>query len=174
MSSFELHPNLAQKIFIFDLPLCRVLLEDERHYPWLFLVPRQPNLSRLIDLSPSDQLQLMQELHMAQEILWQQFQPTQLNVAAIGNKTPQLHIHVIARTRNDPAWPGTVWDHPVRASYSREQKEHMIQQLKTQFHAKVIDSEILLHEMRQLPGLIQQVHSAHKFYETSDSSQSVI
>lgn len=127
---FELHPNLARKIFIHDLPLCRVLLENERHYPWLLLVPRQPNMSRIMDLAPVDQLQLMKELQRAQEILWEEFQPTQLNVAAIGNKTPQLHIHVIARYQHDPAWPGTVWDHPVRMPYSVEEKEFNIQKLK--------------------------------------------
>ncbi len=135
--SFELHPNLAKKNFILDLPLCRVLLEDEQHYPWLFLVPRQPHLSRLMDLAPSDQLQVMQELQIAQEILWDTFQPTQLNVAAIGNKTPQLHIHVIARYSHDPAWPGTVWDHPTRSPYLSEQKEAIIQQLKDQFQKKL-------------------------------------
>lgn len=136
MKNFELHPNLAQKIYIHDLPLCRVLLEDECHYPWLFLVPRQPNIRRIIDLSLTDQLQLMKELQYTQEILWEEFQPTQLNVAAIGNKTPQLHVHVIARYSHDPAWPNTVWDHPIRAPYSLEQKNNLIHQLKMKFHSK--------------------------------------
>lgn len=135
--SFELHPQLAKKIFIIDLPLCRILLEDEKHYPWLILVPRQPQMNRLIDLSLANQLCLIHELQIAQEILWQEFQPTQLNVAAIGNKTPQLHVHVIARYDYDPAWPGTVWDHPIRSSYSLEQKEQIIQQLTTKFQTKV-------------------------------------
>lgn len=133
--SFELHPNLHTKLFIQDLPLCRVLLEDEAHYPWLMLVPRRTEVSRLIDLALPDQLQLLQELDFAQKILWKHFQPTQLNVAAIGNKTPQLHIHVIARFENDPAWPATVWDHPVRARYSPEQKEKQIALLKSEFLA---------------------------------------
>jgi len=120
---FALHPNLEKKLFVVDLPLSRVLLEDERHYPWLMLVPRRENVSRLIDLAMSDQLQLLQELDLAQKALWQLFQPTQLNVAQIGNKTSQLHIHVIARFSDDPAWPATVWDHPVRSCYPAEQKE---------------------------------------------------
>lgn len=107
--TFDLHANLVKKIFIADLPLCRVLLEDEKHYPWLFLVPRRPHVSRMIDLSASDQLQLIKELDFVQKIMWEEFQPTQLNVAAIGNKTPQLHIHLIARYADDPAWPHTVW-----------------------------------------------------------------
>jgi len=138
---FELHPNLAQKIFIKDLPLSRLLLEDEMHYPWLLLVPRQPNISRIIDLSLENQFQLTRELQFAQEILWEEFRPTQLNVAAIGNKTPQLHIHVIARYCDDPAWPGTVWDHPLRTPYSLEQKMNICQKLKEKCDSKIINKE---------------------------------
>jgi diadenosine tetraphosphate (Ap4A) HIT family hydrolase len=129
MPPFELHPNLATKPFIADLPLCRVLLEDESHYPWIFLVPRRPAMRRIMDLSPDDQRQLLIELDLAQNILWEQFQPTQINVASIGNKTPQLHIHVIARFSTDPAWPSTVWDHSVRLPYSPEQKDIIIKNL---------------------------------------------
>ncbi len=128
--TFTLHSNLVKKIFITDLTLCRVLLEDEKNYPWLFLVPRQANISRMIDLSSADQLQLMKELDFVQRIMWEEFQPAQLNVAAIGNKTPQLHIHVIARYTNDPAWPNTVWDHPIRSQYDENQKNSIIQRLK--------------------------------------------
>src|ERR1700761_9319879 len=111
--TFKLHPNLSKKIFIIDLPLCRVLMEDEKHYPWFLLVPRLPDISRTIDLPLKDQIQLIQELDLFQKVVWEEFQPTQLNVAAIGNKTPQLHIHIIARYNHDPAWPHTVWDHPI-------------------------------------------------------------
>jgi diadenosine tetraphosphate (Ap4A) HIT family hydrolase len=129
--TFNLHPNLVKKIFIADLPLCRVLLEDEKHYPWLLLVPRQPNIARLMDLSVVHQLELIQELDFVQRILWEEFQPTQLNVAAIGNKTPQLHIHVIARFANDPAWPNTVWDHAVRAHYDENLKKARTERLRS-------------------------------------------
>lgn len=128
--TFTLHPNLCKKSFITDLPLCTVLLEDNHHYPWLLLVPRHPTASRLMDLSPEDQLQLLQELDYIQHLMWKEFQPTQLNVAAIGNKTPQLHIHVIARYENDPAWPGTVWDHPLRSPYDEETKKIRISTLR--------------------------------------------
>lgn len=126
---FELHPNLKNKSFVTDLPLCRVLLEDESHYPWVMLVPRRMGISRIMELPISDQLLLLQELDLVQKVLWKQFNPAQLNVAALGNKTPQLHVHVIARQTNDPAWPNTVWDHPVRASYPAEQKINLIQLL---------------------------------------------
>lgn len=115
-----MHPNLSNKPIVATLPLCQVLLEDEKHYPWVLLVPRRPDVSKIMDLTKQDQLQLLQEIDLLQNILWKEFHPTQLNVAAIGNKTPQLHVHLIARFANDPAWPQTVWDHPIREKCSKE------------------------------------------------------
>jgi len=126
---FTLHPNLQKKLFVAELPLCTVLLEDDRHYPWLFLVPRRANISKIMDLSTQDQLQLLRELDFVQKVMWEEFKPTQLNVAAIGNKTPQLHIHVIARFDNDPAWPNTVWDHPIREKCDESLKNSRLQKL---------------------------------------------
>jgi diadenosine tetraphosphate (Ap4A) HIT family hydrolase len=123
---FQLHPNLASKKFIIDLPLCKVLLEDESQYPWIFLVPRRPCVGKIMDLSREDQLLLLTELDWAQQVLWENFCPIQLNVAAIGNKTPQLHVHVIARQNGDPAWPGTVWDHSVKCPYTSQGKDQMV------------------------------------------------
>ena len=131
--NFKLHPNLVPKTEVKDLPLCRVLLEDEVHYPWIFLVPRRPGIQKIMDLQPQDQLQLIFELDWAQKVLWEEFSPTQVNVAAIGNKTPQLHIHVIARYPHDPAWPNTVWDHPVRAHYALDERQDVIKKLAMAF-----------------------------------------
>lgn len=136
---FELHQNFQKKIFLVDLPLCRILLENEYHYPWLLLIPRRHNISKIMDLSFEDQYQLLQELDVAQKALWNEFQPSQLNVAALGNKTPQLHVHVIARFQGDPAWPGGVWDHPIRAHYSSDQLNRVMAALKEAF--KAINSE---------------------------------
>ena len=110
-----------------------VLLENEKHYPWLFLVPRRVNVSRMMDLEEKDQMQLMRELNVAQKILWDQFSPDQINVAAIGNKTSQLHIHVIGRFFKDPAWPQTVWDHPVKEPYGEEEKQSITTLLVKEF-----------------------------------------
>lgn len=126
---FRLHPNLQCKPSIIDLPLCKVLLEDNRSYPWVFLVPRRENISMIMDLEPGDQFQLLKEIDWTQKILWDIFKPAHLNVAAIGNKTPQLHIHVIARSSSDPAWPNTVWDHPVSDSYPIREREEIIHKL---------------------------------------------
>lgn len=131
--SFSLHPSLSKKIHLGNLSLCTLLLEDERHYPWLILVPRRPDLSTLIHLSRDDHGQLMEEIVQAQQVLLDLFQPTQINVAAIGNKTPQLHIHIIARFSHDPAWPQTVWDHPQRAPYPSEEREGAVCALRARF-----------------------------------------
>ena len=131
--SFELHSNFSSKRHLIDLPLCKVFLENEKHYPWLLLVPQKNNIKKIIDLSLEDQMVLTQEMALAQTILWDHFSPTQINVAALGNKTPQLHIHVIARFENDPAWPGTVWDHPVKKPYTEEELEEISLKLKEGF-----------------------------------------
>lgn len=83
-----------------------------------------------MDLTLPDQLQLLNELDIVQKVMWDEFAPHQLNVAAIGNKTPQLHIHVVARYENDPAWPGTVWDRPTQARYDEAFKEERIARLQ--------------------------------------------
>lgn len=132
---FELHQNLQTKSFITDLKLCRVLLENNRNYPWIFLVPRIPNVSKIMDLSMDHQLMLLKELDLAQTVLWNLFSPAQINVAAIGNKTPQLHVHIIARSLNDPSWPETVWDHPNKATYEAPDLELLISKLQAAFGA---------------------------------------
>ena len=137
--TFTLHPSLQAKTVVIDLPLSTVLLEDEQHYPWIMLVPRRPHILRMMDLSLEDQHQLTSELDCAQHVLWNLFSPTQLNVAAIGNRTPQLHVHVIARHSSDPAWPATVWDHPVRQPYLVEQKNLVIAQLTEAFKSIMLD-----------------------------------
>lgn len=130
---FELHPSLAKKIHIIDLPLCKVLLQDESYYHWIILVPQRLNVSRIIDLSKEDQLLLLNEMEISQKIIWELFTPTQLNVAALGNKTPQLHIHIIARNSTDPAWPNTVWDHSATLPYTSTQKAEVLELLKNSF-----------------------------------------
>jgi diadenosine tetraphosphate (Ap4A) HIT family hydrolase len=128
--NFELHPNLLKKVFLIDLPLSKVLMEDEKNYIWLILVPKRPNISKIMDLNFEDQIQLLKELDIIQKMLWKNFNPAQLNVAAIGNKTNQLHIHVITRYLNDPAWPSTVWDHPTKCKYDERSKKLIISKLK--------------------------------------------
>lgn len=137
LDSFRLHPQLEKKIFVWDFPLSLLFLENEKNYPWWILVPRRPGASRLMDLSIEDQHQLCIESTFIQKYLWTQFCPTQINVAAIGNKTPQLHLHVIARFEGDPAWPGTVWDHSVREPYEQQEIEREKERFKNYYRSSI-------------------------------------
>jgi diadenosine tetraphosphate (Ap4A) HIT family hydrolase len=107
---FTLHPTLARDtIEVARLPLCRVLLMKDRRFPWLILVPERESVREIHDLAPADRHALIEEIAQASEVLTRLFQPDKLNVGALGNIVPQLHVHLVARTTNDPAWPGPVW-----------------------------------------------------------------
>lgn len=82
---------------------------NDSTYPWLILVPQRPDLRDLHDVPAADHGPLMAEISRASSALQQFVNPDKLNVAALGNMVPQLHIHVIARFTTDPAWPGPVW-----------------------------------------------------------------
>lgn len=110
MSSFVLHPRLAADTHAMgDLPLCRVLLMNDARFPWLILVPRRAGLHEMTDLPSEDAPAMMGEIRLVSKALRDTLSPDRINVAAIGNMVDQLHVHVIARTLSDPAWPGTVW-----------------------------------------------------------------
>ena len=92
-----------------DLPLSRVLLLDDARYTWLTLVPRRAGMVEIIDLDPAQRTQLTSDIDAASRALKALFKPDKLNVAALGNLVLQLHVHVIARYRDDIAWPRPVW-----------------------------------------------------------------
>ena len=99
---FILDKKLQQdSFFIGDLELCKVLLMNDANYPWLILVPRQNNLKDIVDLSFDDQIILLKEINFVAEILKKEFECDKLNIANLGNVVSQLHIHVIARKKND-------------------------------------------------------------------------
>ena len=107
---FELHPQLsADTIVIGDLPLCRLLLVNDSQYPWLILVPRRADIKESYQLDEPDRQQLMIESNTLSKLLMDHFNGDKLNVAALGNLVPQLHIHHIVRFVNDPAWPKPIW-----------------------------------------------------------------
>ena len=117
---FELHTKLAQDCqFVCDLPLCRVLLMNEQRYPWFILVPRLAGLRELLALSDTQGQQYWQESNLVQRYLLQVIKADKLNVAALGNQVPQLHIHHIARFSGDAAWPGPVWGKFPPKAYSQ-------------------------------------------------------
>lgn len=109
-TAFDLDPRLAgDTVVVGDLPLCRVLLMRDARFAWLVLVPRQPGLVEVADLSESDRATLWREVDAAGAALRAVAPCDKLNIGALGNIVRQLHVHVVARTEGDAAWPGPVW-----------------------------------------------------------------
>ena len=107
---WTLHPQLAaDTVPVSDLALSRVLLAKDANYPWLILVPRRAGASELIDLEENEQVHLLGEIAACAQALKETVSCDKLNIAAIGNMVAQLHMHVIARTKEDAAWPKPVW-----------------------------------------------------------------
>lgn len=117
---FALDPRLAEDTHALgDLPLCRVLLMDDRRFPWLILVPRRTGATDIVDLAADERARLMEEIAAASAALRDATAATKLNVAALGNRVAQLHVHVIARFATDAAWPDPVWGRGTAVPYGR-------------------------------------------------------
>jgi diadenosine tetraphosphate (Ap4A) HIT family hydrolase len=118
---YELHPQLAadtHPVAAFELSELRLM--DDANYPWLILVPRIAGAHELVDLDATQRHALTDEIDRAARALRDAFHPHKLNVAALGNLVPQLHVHVIARYELDPAWPAPVWGRVAARPYSPE------------------------------------------------------
>ncbi len=131
--TFTLHPTLAaDTIPICDLPLCRLLLMNNANFPWLIMVPRRDGLRELFDLTPADYTVAMQEIRHVCEKFAAYSKAHKLNIAALGNIVPQLHIHIIARFPTDPAWPNPVWNSPalnnptISRTYTETEKNKIV------------------------------------------------
>jgi diadenosine tetraphosphate (Ap4A) HIT family hydrolase len=128
---YELHPQLAadtHPVAAFDL--CELRMMDDANYPWLVLVPRLPDVHELIDLDKTQRHALTDEIDRAARSLRDAFHPHKLNIAALGNLVPQLHVHVIARHEHDPAWPSPVWGRVAARPYTPELLVERIAQLQ--------------------------------------------
>lgn len=131
MNAFALHPQLAQDThFVTDLPLCRVLLMNESRYPWLILVPRRANVREIIELSADERTQLWAESDQVSRVLLALFQADKLNLGALGNLVPQLHLHHLARFQTDAAWPAPVWGKFPPIAYSGVQAAERVQAIQ--------------------------------------------
>lgn len=121
-AAWSLHPQLASDTApVGDLALCRVLAMNDADYPWLILVPRRDGAIEVADLAAADAARLMEEIALASRVLKAVTGCDKLNVAAIGNVVPPLHVHIVARWKTDPLWPKPVWGHsPVRAGDAGE------------------------------------------------------
>ena len=131
MSEFRLHPQLAADSHpVASLDLCDVLLMNDANYPWLILVPRTADAVELLDLGKADRSRLWREIDLASQALREVFTPDKLNIATLGNVVSQLHVHVIARFRNDAAWPKPVWGAQQATPYPAQSAEARIEALR--------------------------------------------
>lgn len=128
---WTLHPQLARDtLALGDLALCRVLLMNDANYPWLVLVPRRDGAVEIVDLAEADRTALMAEIAEVSGALREETRCDKLNVAALGNSVPQLHVHVIARFRGDPAGANPVWGRAPAKPYAVGAQEEFANALR--------------------------------------------
>jgi len=120
MEPFALHPQLEKDTFFAaDLSLSRLLLMNDARFPWFILVPRGQKLTEIMDLPLEKQGQLLYEINALSAFLKSELKAEKLNIAALGNVVPQLHIHVIGRFMVDAAWPKPVWGFGAAQAYGK-------------------------------------------------------
>lgn len=129
---FVLHPQLASDcIVVGQFELSTLLLMNDRQFPWFILVPRREDVTEVFQLDLADRAQLLDESCWLAEALKDAFAAHKINVAALGNMVSQLHIHHIARYREDPAWPAPVWGKLPAVPYNDEQLNECVTRLQT-------------------------------------------
>ncbi|MBX9704763.1 MAG: HIT domain-containing protein [Gammaproteobacteria bacterium] len=130
--TFILDPTLAKSsIEIAQWPLSTVLFKNEQSYAWFLLVPRRADTREIYQLDTADQQQLLAEITRLSLAVKQQFKPDKLNVAAIGNKIGQLHIHIVGRFIDDPLWPESIWQPGYQPKhYDADMLQTLIDQLQ--------------------------------------------
>ena len=135
---FTLHDQLRRDtLAVCRMKLCLVQLMNDAQYPWLILVPAVENITEIVQLSEKQRKLLINEIAKTQDVLSQVFQPHKLNVGALGNMVPQLHVHVVARFREDPAWPGPIWGKLPPRPYEDAALRATIARLQNAFIAKL-------------------------------------
>jgi len=131
--TFTLHPRLKQDcIAIGRFELCRLLMMNDSQYPWFILVPERANLQEIYQLSKADRELLTEESSYLAENLAELYKADKMNIAAIGNMVPQLHIHHVVRYRVDKAWPAPVWGKFAAEPYTDRQIADNLTRIKAQ------------------------------------------
>ena len=120
--TFILNPQLQKDTHLMGhLPLCTLLLNRDKTFPWFILVPQITNVIELHQLNVGQQNQFMKESSLVSEILTNTFTPDKLNIAALGNVVRQLHIHHVVRYKTDKAWPAPIWGQQKEIYYSQQE-----------------------------------------------------
>ena len=139
MTAFRLHPQLAKDCHrLGRFELCLLLLMNDAQYPWCVLVPQRESLREIYELDEAGQALLLRESVVLGRALMNAFKGDKLNVAALGNMVPQLHLHHIVRHAGDPAWPAPVWGklppRPYTAAELEQCRAALLAQLPADFH----------------------------------------
>ena len=131
-NNFILNEQLdADTTEVINLGLCRVLMMEDARFPWLILVPRINDLRELHHLPKQHRSHLFDELEATSLALEQLFKPDKINAATLGNIVIQLHIHVVARTLTDDAWPGPIWGAGKQIPYTDKQRTNRLNLIST-------------------------------------------
>ncbi len=137
--AFQLHPRLQQdSVAMGQFSLSELRLINDSQYPWFILVPQREDISEVYQLSDKDQQLLQQESSLLAKALAELYKADKMNVAAIGNMVPQLHIHHIVRYKTDITWPAPVWGKFDAVPYSEQQLEKTLSQIKNSFKNQLI------------------------------------
>jgi diadenosine tetraphosphate (Ap4A) HIT family hydrolase len=130
MPKFQLHPQLEKDCFLIGkFELCQILLMNDSQFPWFILVPQRANIREIYQLAPADQITLIHESSYLAEKLAVIFNADKLNIAAIGNIVPQLHLHHVVRYETDKAWAAPIWGKFAAIPYSEQQREDLMTRL---------------------------------------------
>ncbi|MEZ9230789.1 HIT family protein [Vibrio amylolyticus] len=129
--SFELHPQLMKDTSVIgEFPLSLALLHKDNAVPWVILVPKRADLKELHHLTMKEQQQFLYESQAVCQALEATFMPDKLNLGALGNMVPQLHIHHIARFKSDEAWPGPIWGNTKGVFRDDDEQHEMVTRIK--------------------------------------------
>jgi diadenosine tetraphosphate (Ap4A) HIT family hydrolase len=129
--SFPLDPRLAaDTLFVGQLKVCDLLIMNESRYPWAILVPRISSAEELHDLDAATRDCIFEDMMKVSEHLARFAGVEKINTGALGNIVRQLHIHIIGRCTQDPAWPGPVWGHSPRLAYENGAEAELLRHLK--------------------------------------------
>lgn len=136
---FELNSVLEKdSILVGTFPLCQLRLINDCQFVWFILVPQRNDVREIYQLSEKDRQQLMAESCLLAETLHDAFSADKLNVAALGNQVPQLHIHHVVRYTTDACWPGPIWGRLPTVSYTQEKLANILQKVQSLLAADLI------------------------------------
>ncbi|WED43600.1 HIT domain-containing protein [Legionella cardiaca] len=130
--SFKVDSRIERSSFwLKDWPLSSLYLKNEANFPWIILVPRENDVQEICQLPEKDRDQLMKEISLLSQRMKDFFKPYKLNIGALGNIVPQLHVHVVARFQDDKLWPHSIWQPDISTlAYSSEYAAKLVSDLK--------------------------------------------